>query len=305
MSRVPKSPHPPRAGMAEPRRALVSIDAIGSQTLIAALIRAKGGDCLLALKDNHPAVLAEMEASLRRPRPRQAPRGHLRDRRERPRTPRTPRLTCLLAFGLVHRPQEVVRSGLRRDGRIPPRPPGAGKPHGTAPVPVSEAPVRPGCPRSRTRPLGHRKRPLVLDIAFDEDASCARTDYAPKTSPISAAWPTTPCASNATPHPTLTTPRPSATRPFNAAPPATKPSATVSWTTFHPRLFVLPPNPVPRELDYRQNFDASALFLRQRVLPEIPSSAFPVARFHVLRMNARLCVHLVPGRSMYWNRSLE
>ena len=44
--------------------ALVSLDAIGCQTRIAALIRAKGGDYLLALKDNHPAVRAEMESFL-------------------------------------------------------------------------------------------------------------------------------------------------------------------------------------------------------------------------------------------------
>ncbi len=44
--------------------ALVSIDAIGCQTRIAADIRARGGDWLLALKDNHPAVRDEMETFL-------------------------------------------------------------------------------------------------------------------------------------------------------------------------------------------------------------------------------------------------
>jgi predicted transposase YbfD/YdcC len=42
--------------------ALVTIDAIGTQSAIAATIRARGGDYLLALKANRPALLAEVEA---------------------------------------------------------------------------------------------------------------------------------------------------------------------------------------------------------------------------------------------------
>lgn len=44
------------------RGALVSIDAIGCQTRIAAKIRRKGGDYLLALKANQPAAFEEMRA---------------------------------------------------------------------------------------------------------------------------------------------------------------------------------------------------------------------------------------------------
>jgi predicted transposase YbfD/YdcC len=49
--------------------ALVTIDAIGTQSAIAATIRAHGGDYLLALKANRPALLAEVEAFFADPPP--------------------------------------------------------------------------------------------------------------------------------------------------------------------------------------------------------------------------------------------
>jgi predicted transposase YbfD/YdcC len=44
------------------RGALVTIDAIGTQTAIAETVRARGGDYLLALKANRPAMLADVAA---------------------------------------------------------------------------------------------------------------------------------------------------------------------------------------------------------------------------------------------------
>jgi hypothetical protein len=49
--------------------ALVTIDAIGTQTRIAATIRERGGDYLLALKANRPAMLREIEAFFADPPP--------------------------------------------------------------------------------------------------------------------------------------------------------------------------------------------------------------------------------------------
>jgi len=49
--------------------ALVTIDAMGTQTEIARTIRRKGGDYLLALKENWPATHAEVEKALSIPRP--------------------------------------------------------------------------------------------------------------------------------------------------------------------------------------------------------------------------------------------
>lgn len=49
--------------------ALVTIDAIGTQSAIAEAIRARGGDYLLALKANRPALLAEAEAFFADPPP--------------------------------------------------------------------------------------------------------------------------------------------------------------------------------------------------------------------------------------------
>ena len=49
--------------------ALVTIDAIGTQSAIAAAIRGRGGDYLLALKANRPALLAEVEALVADPPP--------------------------------------------------------------------------------------------------------------------------------------------------------------------------------------------------------------------------------------------
>ena len=49
--------------------ALVTIDAIGTQTAIAETIRGRGGDSLLALKANRPLTLAEVETSFADPPP--------------------------------------------------------------------------------------------------------------------------------------------------------------------------------------------------------------------------------------------
>lgn len=49
--------------------ALVTIDAIGAQAAIAATIRARGGDYLLALKTNRPAMFKEIEAFFADPTP--------------------------------------------------------------------------------------------------------------------------------------------------------------------------------------------------------------------------------------------
>jgi predicted transposase YbfD/YdcC len=49
--------------------ALVTIDAIGTQTAIAATIRARGGDYLLALKGNRPATCTEVAAFFAAPPP--------------------------------------------------------------------------------------------------------------------------------------------------------------------------------------------------------------------------------------------
>jgi predicted transposase YbfD/YdcC len=49
--------------------ALVTIDAIGAQAEIAATIRARGGDYLLALKGNRPATFADVEAFFADPPP--------------------------------------------------------------------------------------------------------------------------------------------------------------------------------------------------------------------------------------------
>ncbi len=49
--------------------ALVTIDAIGTQSAIAAAIRARGGDYLLALKANRPAMLKDVEAFFADPPP--------------------------------------------------------------------------------------------------------------------------------------------------------------------------------------------------------------------------------------------
>ena len=49
--------------------ALVTIDAIGTQTAIAETIRRRGGDYLLALKENRPATFEEVEAAFADPPP--------------------------------------------------------------------------------------------------------------------------------------------------------------------------------------------------------------------------------------------
>jgi hypothetical protein len=49
--------------------ALVTIDAIGTQTAIAEIIRGRGGDYLLALKANRPLTLAEVETYFADPPP--------------------------------------------------------------------------------------------------------------------------------------------------------------------------------------------------------------------------------------------
>ena len=53
---------PRRLDLLDVKGALVSIDAIGCQTQIAAKIRRKGGDYLLALKANQPAAFEEMRS---------------------------------------------------------------------------------------------------------------------------------------------------------------------------------------------------------------------------------------------------
>jgi len=52
-----------------PRGALVTIDAIGTQDAIAALILTRGGDYLLALKGNRPATFKDVEAFFAEPPP--------------------------------------------------------------------------------------------------------------------------------------------------------------------------------------------------------------------------------------------
>ena len=53
--------------------ALVTIDAVGTQSAIAATILARGGDYLLALKGNRPATFGEVEAFFAAPPPPEAP----------------------------------------------------------------------------------------------------------------------------------------------------------------------------------------------------------------------------------------
>jgi predicted transposase YbfD/YdcC len=63
----------------ELRGALVTIDAIGTQRVIAETIRQRGGDYLLALKENWPATFADLEAFFADPPPESVERYQTTD----------------------------------------------------------------------------------------------------------------------------------------------------------------------------------------------------------------------------------
>lgn len=164
-----------------PEGALVSIDAIGCQTRIAALIRAKGGDYLLALKDNHPAVRAEMETFLSDALANGESHVDTFDTVEKGHG-RLERRVCHVSSHLDWFADRKKWSGLACVAMVESR----------RTIPGRESTVERRLYLC-SRPLSARKAleavrahwgiestHWVLDIAFDEDASRARTGHAPE-----------------------------------------------------------------------------------------------------------------------------
>lgn len=148
-------------GWLDIRGALVSADAIACQKKIAALIRRKGGDYLLALKANHSVFRDEMQrwiegVPLRRDGTavdafETRERAHGRDEWRKCRLVKRP---C--GFDSAEGWQDLAY----RPGRDPPERRRQARQARKAPLHLLARDVRPGHARRRPRPLGHRERAL-------------------------------------------------------------------------------------------------------------------------------------------------
>jgi predicted transposase YbfD/YdcC len=164
--------------------ALVTIAAIGTQSAIAATIRARGGDDLLALKANRPALLAEVEAFFADPPPGTVLRHETLEKDHGRLEIRRHAVSHDVAWLLPDRshPKEIAFPGLAMIGMIEAETERGGKVERERRYFLSSAKLDPATFARAAR--GHwgieNRLHWILDVAFRDDLARLRTGHAPE-----------------------------------------------------------------------------------------------------------------------------